>query len=59
MNIKTIAKILGIIALGLTVVPPILNATQNLADPTMKWLMLCGCILWFASAPAFMKGGAE
>jgi hypothetical protein len=56
---KTIAMILGIIALGLTVVPPILFATQSLAEPTMKRLMLDGCVLWFVTAPAFMKGGAE
>jgi hypothetical protein len=56
---KTIAMILGIIALGLTVVPPILFAAHSLAEPTMKRLMLDGCILWFVTAPAFMKGGAE
>ena len=59
MNAKMIARILGLIALGLTIVPPILTATQHLEDSTMKWLMLCGCILWFASAPAIMKGGAS
>lgn len=59
MNIKTIAKIIGIFALALTIVPPILNATDKLSDSTMKGAMLIACILWFASAPAFMKGGAS
>ena len=59
MDTKTIAKIAGAIALALTLVPPILNATDKLGDPAMKGTMLVGCILWFASAPMFMKGGAE
>jgi hypothetical protein len=59
MNIKMIAKILGVIALGLTVVPPILYATSSLQDVAMKSLMLGGCVLWFVTAPLFMKGGAE
>ncbi len=56
---KKAAMILGILALGLTVVPPILYAIQSLAEPAMKTLMLAGCVLWFATAPAFMKGGSE
>jgi hypothetical protein len=58
MNMKMIAKILGITALGLTVVPPILYATLSLPEIHMKSLMLAGCVLWFVTAPAFMKGGA-
>ena len=56
---KKAAMILGILALGMTVVPPILYAVQSLAEPAMKSLMLGGCVLWFATAPAFMKGGSE
>ena len=55
---KKIAVILGVFALALTVVPPILSALELLAEPTMKGMMLGGCILWFVTAPAFMKGGA-
>lgn len=55
---KKIAVILGILALALTVVPPILSALELLAEPAMKGLMLSGCVLWFVTAPAFMKGGA-
>lgn len=56
---KILAMILGIVALALTVVPPILFANQSMAEPTMKRLMLDGCVLWFVTAPAFMKGGAQ
>ncbi|MBP8303622.1 MAG: hypothetical protein KBE04_05795 [Phycisphaerae bacterium] len=56
---KTLAMILGIVALALTVVPPILFANQSMTEPTMKRLMLDGCVLWFVTAPAFMKGGAQ
>ena len=59
MNIKTITKILGILALGLTIIPPILNATDSLSDPGMKNLMLAGCVLWFVTAPTLIKGGTE
>jgi hypothetical protein len=59
MNIKMTAKILGVLALGLTVVPPILSAIQSLGDPAMKTMMLGGCVLWFVTAPVFMKGGSE
>lgn len=59
MKPMQIAKILGIVALGLTVIPPILNATASLGETTMKGLMLAGCILWFVTAPTFMKGGTE
>ena len=56
---KKIAMILGIAALALTIVPPVLNALQSLGDPAMKGMMLGGCVLWFVTAPAFMKGGSE
>jgi hypothetical protein len=55
---KKTAMILGILALALTVVPPILSAVELLAEPTMKGMMLGGCVLWFVTAPAFMKGGS-
>jgi hypothetical protein len=51
-------KILGLIALGLTVVPPILFLMGAIALPLMKGVMLGGCVLWFATAPFFMKGGS-
>lgn len=56
---KKYAMILGVLALGMTVIPPILYALRSLSEPAMKILMLGGCITWFATAPVFMKGGAE
>ena len=40
MTTKTIAKIAGAVALALTLIPPILNATDQLGDPTMRGLTL-------------------
>ena len=59
MNAKTITKLVGALALALTLVPPILNATDKLGDAAMKGAMLVGCILWFVSAPMFMKESRE
>ena len=55
---QTALKILGLIALGLTLVPPMLFLMGSMALPAMKGIMLGGCILWFVTAPFFMKGGA-
>ncbi|MDH7598679.1 MAG: hypothetical protein QHH07_03445 [Sedimentisphaerales bacterium] len=56
---RTFAMLIGICALGLTIIPPVLFAVNWLKDPVMKQLCIDGCILWFISAPAFMKGGAK
>lgn len=55
---QTLLKLLGLIALGLTVVPPVLFLIGAMALPMMKWVMLLGCLLWFSTAPLFMKGSA-
>lgn len=52
-------KLLGLVALALTIVPPVLFMTRSLAEATMKSIMLAAVVLWFASAPFGMKGGAE
>jgi len=51
-------KVVGLIALGLTIVPPILYVTGTITLPAVKWFMAVGCLLWFATAPIFMKGGS-
>ncbi len=56
---KTVTKVLAALALGLTVVPPLLFLSQSLAEEPMKHLMLAGCVLWFAASPFALKGGAE
>lgn len=56
---KYIAPICGLCALGMTVVLPALFALGQMAEQSMKSMMLFACILWFIAAPAFMKGGAK
>ena len=52
-------KILGLIALGLTIVPPLLFVGGSVTLPAVKWLMAGGCVVWFGTAPFFLKGGSE
>jgi hypothetical protein len=54
---KWLATVCGPLALALTIVPPVLYFGQLVGDAAMKALMLAGAVLWFASAPWFMKGG--
>ena len=54
---QTSVKILGGIALALTIVPPLLFLAGSMALATMQTVMLVGCVLWFATAPFFMKAG--
>lgn len=56
---KYIAPVCGMCALGLTLAPPALFALGQMAEQSMKSMMLFACILWFIAAPAFMKGGAK
>ncbi len=56
---QKLLKPLGLLALALTLVPPILFATGTLAEGTMKALLLVATVLWFATAPFFLKGGGE
>ena len=56
---KPTLKILGFTALALTLVPPILFATGNMSEGLMKALLLGATLLWFATAPFFLKGGGE
>ena len=58
-TMKTLSKILGPLALGLTIVPAILFASHTIDDALLKGLMLAGCVLWFVAAPKFMSGGSE
>jgi len=54
---RTIAKTLGMVALAGTIVPPLLFLGGNLAEGPMKFIMLLAAVLWFATAPLWMKGG--
>jgi len=56
---RTLLKILGFGALAMTLVPPILFAIGSLSEGAMKALLLVATVLWFATAPFFLKGGGE
>jgi hypothetical protein len=52
-----IAKVLGLLALAGTIVPPVLFLTKTLALEPMKFIMLIAMVVWFVTAPLWMKGG--
>lgn len=52
---QKIAKPIALLALAITIVPPLLFAVGALAESPMKWLMLLGTLLWFGSAPFWLK----
>jgi hypothetical protein len=52
---KSIALPLGILALLGTIVPPLLYLTGSLADGPMKLAMLASAIVWFVTAPMWMR----
>jgi len=54
---KATARVLGLLALILTIAPALFNATGILSEAAMKALMLAGTILWFATAPFWLKAG--
>ncbi len=56
---QTLFKSLGFLALALTLVPPILFATGSLSEGAMKVLLVVATVMWFATAPFFLKGGEE
>lgn len=53
---KNILFPLGLVALGFVIVPPALFMTRSLTEiGTVKILMLVGTLLWFGTAPFWMK----
>lgn len=54
-----VAKVLGLLALAGTIVPPVLFLTKHLALEPMKTIMLVAMIAWFGTAPLWMKGGDQ
>ncbi len=52
---KPFAKILGLLALAATIVPPCLVAFKMMPLESMKWIMLAATIVWFVTAPIWMK----
>ena len=53
---KSSAKILGLLALAGTIVPPALFMFKLMPLDAVKWIMLVATLVWFATAPVWMKG---
>lgn len=56
---QAMLKSAGLLALLLTLVPPVLFATGALAEASLKAVLLGATVLWFSTAPFFLKGGGE
>ena len=52
---KIIIKLISVIGIALTVIPAFLVFMGNLSWDTHANLMLAGTILWFCSAPFWIK----
>jgi hypothetical protein len=53
---QSLAKFLGLLALAATIVPPALFMFKLMPLGTMQWIMLAATVVWFATAPVWMKG---
>lgn len=52
---KSIALPLGILSLFGTIVPPVMFMMHMIAEAPMKNIMLVSCLVWFITAPMWMK----
>jgi hypothetical protein len=53
--LKSIALPIGLLALVGTILPPVLFLLHRIEPEPMKQLMLASCLLWFLTAPLWMK----
>jgi len=53
--VKPLTMIISMAALGLTVIPSILFLAGASGLSTVQWTMALGTLLWFLSAPFWMK----
>ena len=56
---NAIAKVLAPLALIATIAPPLLFLLKAISEGPMKVTMLVATIVWFATAPFWMKGGDQ
>jgi hypothetical protein len=56
---KPVLRLLCVLALALTIVPPCLVFAGHLESGQLKQLMLAGTILWFTAATALAKVSGE
>lgn len=52
---KNIAIILGVIALLGTILAPVLFMVDKMGQGPMQLTMLIACLVWFATAPVWMR----
>lgn len=52
---KVLLIIISLIGLALTIIPSILVFSQTIALATSKEIMIFGMLLWFLSAPFWLK----
>lgn len=57
-EMSALLRLLSFIALGLTVIPAFLVFTQIIAWDAYLTMMAVGTLLWFATAPFWMKKDA-
>jgi hypothetical protein len=55
MPMKTIALPIGVLALLGTIVPPVLFMLHKMDQDPMKTTMFVSCVIWFITAPMWMK----
>ena len=53
---QSFAKYLGLLALAGTIVPPALFMFKLMPLAAMQWTMLAATLVWFVTAPVWMKG---
>ena len=56
---NALAKILAPLALLGTILPAVLFLFKVISEGPMKWTMLFATVLWFATAPFWLKGGSS
>lgn len=52
---SSFAKTLGLLSLAATIVPPLLFMLKLMPLEAVKWIMLAATVVWFATAPLWMK----
>lgn len=54
-GLHVVAKVVGLAALGGTIIPPALFMMGSLSHGLMQTIMLVAAVAWFASAPFWMR----
>ena len=55
-NVIILSKPISWVSLMLIIVPPVLYFTDSVSADMMNVLLLVGTVIWFATAPLWMRG---